>query len=278
MKEELDLYSATLDEIVFEDRNKAYGGYSLRVWYRKNVTKALIITCSAFFLLAWGIDYYVVATAKPTEVYVPMEVSMDVPEESLKEEEMKKLPPPPPKVEQPKIEQVKFAVAVIKPDATVKKEEQMKELDSLLNTNISTQNVDGEKKKGDIPPDLGSDDGEKGGTGESQEQVYNYVGEWPKFKGGGDEEVLKYVQNRIIYPEDAKQKNITGTVMVEYTITSTGDVTNVHVVTGKGLYPSIDAEAVRVIKSMPKWIPGKNNGVPVAVKKIARIKFSLNSN
>ncbi len=278
MKEELDLYNATLDEIVFEDRNKSYGGYYLRVWYRKNVTKAVIITCSAFFLLAWGIDYYVIVSSKPTEVYVPMKVEMEVPDEPLKEEEMKKLPPPPPKVEQPKLETVKFAVAEIKPDKSVKKEEQMQEMNDLLKTNISTENQEGEKKKGDIPPDLGSDDGEKGGTGENTEQVFTYVGEWPKFKGGGDEEVLKYVQNRIIYPEDAKQKNITGTVAVEYTITSTGEVTNVHVVTGKGLCPSIDAEAVRVIKSMPKWTPGKNNGVPVSVKKIARIKFSLNSN
>lgn len=277
MKEELDLYSATLDEIVFEDRNKSYGGYSLRVWYRKNVTKAVIITCSAFFFLAWGIDYYVVATSKPTEVYVPMEVKMDVSEEPLKEEEIKKLPPPPPKVEQPKIEQVKFALSVIKPDATVKKEEQMKELDSLLHTNISDKDVKGEKKKGEIPLDLGSDDGEKGGTGEKQEQEFTYVGEMPKFKGGEDAEVDKYIKARIIYPEDAKNKHIQGTVYVQYTVTATGDVTNVYIMQGKGLSPSIDAEAIRVIKGMPKWTPGKNNGTPVAVKKVARIKFTLNN-
>lgn len=276
MEKELDLYKATLDEIVFEDRNKSYGGYFLRVWYEKNVTKAVIITCASFALLAAGVNIYYNITAKPVEVYVPLEINMDISEEPLKEEEMKKLPPPPPKVEQPKIEQVKFLPPIIKPDNSVKKEEQMKELDSLLNTNISNKNVEGEKVKMDIP-DLGSDEGEAGGTGEKEQEVFSYVGEMPRFKGGdGDVEADKYIKARIIYPEDAKAKKITGTVYVQYTITATGEVTNVQIVPGRGLSPSIDAEAIRVIKGMPKWEPGKNNGNPVAVKKVTRIKFSLN--
>ncbi len=58
MEKELDLYTATLDEIVFEDRNKSYGGYFLRVWYEKNVTKAVIFTCAAFVVIAASINFY----------------------------------------------------------------------------------------------------------------------------------------------------------------------------------------------------------------------------
>jgi len=274
MEKELDLYKATLDEIVFEDRNKSYGGYFLRVWYEKNVTKAVIITCLSFVLLAGGVNFYYIATAKPAEVYVPVEIKMDISEEPIKEEEIKKMPPPP-KIEPPKIEQVKFLPPVIKPDNQVKKEEQMKDLDSLLKTNISTKDVEGEKKKMDIP-DLGDPDGEKDGQGDKEQQEFSYVGEMPKFKGGGDEEVIKYCQARVMYPEDAKAKKITGTVFVQYTITATGEVTKVEIVPGRGLSPSIDAEAIRVIKGMPKWEPGKNNGTAVPVKKVTRIKFSLN--
>lgn len=274
MEKELDLYNATLDEIVFEGRNKSYGGYFLRVFYEKNVTQAVIITCLAFILIAGGINFYYNLTAKPSEVYVPVEIKMDISEEPIKEEEVKKMPPPP-KIDPPKIEQVKFLPPVIKPDDKVQKEEQMKDLDSLLTTNISTKNVEGDKIKMDLP-DLGEPDGEQGGTGEKEQEVFSFVGEMPKFKGGGDEEVDKYIKARVLYPEDAKQKKVTGTVYVQYTITSTGEVTNVQILPGRGLSPSIDAEAMRVIKGMPKWEPGKNNGTPVAVKKVARIKFALN--
>jgi protein TonB len=274
MEKELDLYNATLDEIVFEDRNKSYGGYFLRVWYEKNVTKAVIITCAAFAVLAWGVNFYYNITSKPSEVYVPVDIKMDLSEEPLKEEEIKKLPPPPPKVEQPKIETVKFVPPVIKPDNQVVKEEQMKEMDSLLTTNISTKDQEGEKGK--IDPFAEEEEGKIGGTGEKEPEVFSFVGEMPKFKGDdSDKEVMKYVQGRLMYPNDAKNKKVEGTVFVQYTITATGEITNVHIVPGRGLDPSCDAEAIRVIKGMPKWEPGKNNGTPVAVKKVARIKFTL---
>ncbi len=102
-----------------------------------------------------------------------------------------------------------------------------------------------------------------------------YVGEMPKFRGGGEEKFQKYVTKHIIYPKDALKKRITGTVYVEYTIERGGSVSNVKIMPGKEVYPSLDNEAMRVIKNSPKWKPGKNNGVPVAVKKIARIKFSI---
>jgi periplasmic protein TonB len=274
MEQELDLEKATFDQIIFEDRNKSYGAYFLRILYEKNVNLAVVATCIAFAVLTFGVNFYYRLTAMPTEVYVPMEISMEVSEEPLKKEELEKLPPPPPKIEQPKIEEVKYLPPVIKPDKSVKKEEQMKELDSLLNTNISNRNVEGDKKK-KVDWDEGLEGGEIGGTGEKQAEVFTYVGEMPKFRGGGDEEVIKYVQNKLVYPADALAQKLQGTVYVQYTITSKGDVTDVQIVKGKGLSKSIDAEAINVIKNLPKWEPGKNNGVPVSVKKVARIQFSI---
>lgn len=280
MEKELDLYKATLDEIVFEDRNKAYGGYFLRVWYEKNVTKAVLFTCTAFVIIAASINFYYNITSKPEEVYVPVDIQMDLTEEPLKEEEIEKLPPPPPKVDPPKIEEVKFLPPVIKPDKSVKKEEQMKELDSLLTTNISNKNVEGEKtKKFDF--DEGDEKGQIGGTGEEKAQpVLTFVQEMPRFKGTAtdaesDKAFYSFLQNRIMYPEDAKQRKITGTVFIRFTITETGKVTNVHVVEGRGLDASCDAEAIRVIKSMPDFTPPRNNGVATKVSKIAKVKFNL---
>jgi protein TonB len=280
MEKELDLHTATLDEIVFEDRNKAYGGYFLRVWYEKNVTRAVIFTCLAFVVIAAGINFYYNLTAKVEEVLVPVEIKMDLTEEPIKEEEMKKLPPPPPKMEQPKIETVKFLPPVIKPDNKVVKEEQLKEMDSLLTTNISTKDQEGEKiKKFDF--EEGDPNGQIGGTGvEKTIEVANFVSEMPRFKGTStdaesDKAFQNFLQSRVIYPEDARRQKIQGTVFVQFIISETGKVTNVEVVKGKGLTASCDAEAVRVIKSMPDFSPPRQNGEPRKLKKISKILFSL---
>jgi protein TonB len=280
MEKDLDLYQATLDEIVFEDRNKSYGGYFLRVWYGKNVTKAAIFTCSTFIIIALGINFYYVITAKPVEVFVPMEIKMDMVDEPLKEEEIAKLPPPPPKIQQPKIEEVKYLPPVIKPDKTVKKEEQMKELDSLLNSNISNKNVEGEKtKKFDF--DEGDEKGQIGGTGvEKTEQVFTYVESMPRFKGTSTNEesnlaMNKFIMNRIVYPEDAKQRKKEGLVYISFTISKEGKVEDVKVMKGKGLDPSCDAEAIRVIKSMPDFTPPLQNGLPVKLTRTIPVKFKL---
>ena len=276
MENNLDLYTATLDEIVFEKRNKSYGGYFLRVLYDKNITRAVIVTSSLFALFAFSIFIYYVMTDKPPEVYVPVKLEMDLSKEPpLPEEERKKLPPPPPKMEQPKIETVKFLPPVIKIDKEVQHEEQIKDIDSVLTTNVGTQDQEGDKNLNPQDFNEGSDEGVAGGTGEVEAQVYSYVGEMPKFKGGGDEKAIDYIKNRLIFPHDALARNVQGTVYVEFTISPTGEVINVHVVTGKGLDPSCDAEAVRIIKNMPKWEPGKNNGTPVLVKKILPIRFVI---
>ncbi|WP_299252544.1 energy transducer TonB [uncultured Cytophaga sp.] len=281
MEKDLDLSKATLDEIVFEDRNKSYGGYFLRVWYDKNVTKAVIVTCTAFLILAACINFYYKISAKPEEVFVPVEIQMDMVEEPLKAEEIEKLPPPPPKIQEVKVEEMKYLPPVIKPDKKVTKDEQLKELDSLLTSNPSDKDVDGKKGK-KIDFDEGQEGGKLGGDGiKKTEVISGYLAEMPKFKGTSTKEesaleVEKYIQRKMIYPEDAKQRKVTGVVYVSYVITETGKVTNVEVIKGRGIDPSCDAEAVRVIKSMPDFTPGNQNGETKKVRITQRIKFTLN--
>ena len=109
----------------------------------------------------------------------------------------------------------------------------------------------------------------------NEDVVYTYAGEMPTFQGGGDDAFAIYIQQHLIYPLDALQKGITGTVYVQYIIEKDGSVSNVKIVSGRELYPSLDQAAMEVVRNSPKWKPGKNNGVPVAIKKIARIKFNL---
>ena len=92
---------------------------------------------------------------------------------------------------------------------------------------------------------------------------YQLVEEKPKFNGGEANEFSRWVNQRLVYPEAAKEKGISGRVVVRFTITSEGKVTNVGVI--RGVDPSLDKEAVRVVSSSPRWTPGRQDGERVDV-------------
>ena len=91
----------------------------------------------------------------------------------------------------------------------------------------------------------------------------NAPDKWPTFKGKGPEAFSSWVTSRLKYPKDAKDARIDGTVKVKFVIGTNGGVQEVEV--EQGVYPSLDAEAVRVIKSSPKWKPGIKDGKPCRV-------------
>ena len=99
--------------------------------------------------------------------------------------------------------------------------------------------------------------------------IYSKADQMPAFEGG----VMSYLVKNIRYPEDAKKKKIEGEVVLRFVIDDKGNVGDVKV--AKAAHPSLDAEAVRVIRSMPKWNPGKQNGKPVSVYFTQPILFRL---
>lgn len=102
---------------------------------------------------------------------------------------------------------------------------------------------------------------------------FQLVEEKPKFNSGGPEEFNKWVNERLVYPEIAKQNGISGIVHVRFTVGDDGKVKNVKVV--KGVDPALDAEAVRVVQSSPRWTPGKQNGKPVNVTYVFSVSFGF---
>lgn len=90
---------------------------------------------------------------------------------------------------------------------------------------------------------------------------------------GGDAALYKWLSTQINYPADAAEAGITGRVIVSFVIEKDGSISNARVV--RSIHPSLDAEAIRIVKKMPKWIPGKNNGQPVRVEYIMPISFKL---
>ncbi len=105
-----------------------------------------------------------------------------------------------------------------------------------------------------------------------EDTVYQTVEEMPEFPDG-IEGLMDYVAQNVKYPESAKEKNLQGRVLVKFIIEKDGSVSNVEV--GRGWGNELDDEAVRVVKAMPKWKPGKQDGKPVRVSFILPINFKL---
>jgi TonB family protein len=107
---------------------------------------------------------------------------------------------------------------------------------------------------------------------EEKQDIFQVVEEMPQFPGG-DGAMFKFITEHIVYPESAKDNGIEGKVYAQFVVQSNGKITNINVL--RGIDPSLDAEAVRVIKLFPAWKPGKQNGKPVNVYYTVPIKFEL---
>ena len=105
-----------------------------------------------------------------------------------------------------------------------------------------------------------------------EDTVYQIVEEMPKFPGG-EEAMFKFISENVKYPQEAKDKNISGRVFVNFVVEKDGSVDEVNVLRSIG--GGCDEEAVRVVKSMPKWTPGKQKGKPVRVSYIIPFVFKL---
>jgi TonB family protein len=99
-----------------------------------------------------------------------------------------------------------------------------------------------------------------------------HVDQMPEFPGGQDA-LMRYLVDNITYPKAAKKAKVEGTVYVGFTVSTDGSVTKVNV--KKAVHEALDAEAVRVVQSMPKWNPGKAHGKAVDVDMSLPIEFKL---
>jgi protein TonB len=251
------LATATLDDMVFEGRNKEYGAYMLRKLYTKNVNRAIVIAIILFVLflsipliqsMFKGEEETSVApVVKVVDLAAPPSVEKIVP------------PPPPPPVRST----VKFTPPVVKKDEEVTKEE-IPDVKELQKTDAGTETVKGDPT---APPTLEGIENGTGPTGPVQEvfedKVYIAVEKMPEFPGGMAA-MMKYMGEKFRIPSAAQRAGAEGNVVLSFVVGPTGEITNIEVL--KGLGYGLDEEAVRVIKGMPKWSPGEQNGRKVSVK------------
>ena len=101
---------------------------------------------------------------------------------------------------------------------------------------------------------------------QTDQKVFDTVEQMPEYPGGM-QAMIEFLQTNMKYPEDAAKQKVEGRVMVQFVVETDGSVADVHV--AKQVFPSLDAEAIRVVQAMPKWMPGKDKG------KVVRVKYNL---
>lgn len=140
---------------------------------------------------------------------------------------------------------------------------------------LSLSAIASAQNKGDVPsppppaPPLGSVT-----TTQTSDKTYTYVEQAPDFPGG-QEALYKYLSENIEYPKDEKENGIYGTVFVSFVVSKTGEIVDVRIARGVKGGEGLSQEAMRVVKEMPKWTPGKIQNQPVAVQFNLPIKFEL---
>ena len=107
---------------------------------------------------------------------------------------------------------------------------------------------------------------------QTNQKVFDTVDQMPEYPGGM-QAMIEFLQANMKYPEDAAKQKVEGRVMVQFVVETDGSISDVHV--AKQVFPSLDAEAIRVVKAMPNWTPGKEKGRVVRVKYLLPIVFRI---
>ena len=272
----IDLIDNGWVDLVFEGKNQAYGAYQLRKNTGIRNLKALAVMFAAFLIIA-GIVYAKVSI----ENYIASKnaaIEADVELQSLAEKkEIKEEKKDEPEVEKIEVERVKssvaFTVPEIKKDEEVKEDQEMKSQDDLAETNtaIGAFTVEGNDETAEVKH-VEEKIAEPEPVKEEETKVFDVVEQMPSFPGGPSA-LMQYLSSNIKYPVVAEENGVQGRVVCTFVVERDGSITDVRVV--KSVDPSLDKEAVRVVKSMPKWIPGKQNGSAVRVKYTVPVTFRL---
>ena len=280
----IDLIDPKWVDMVFEKKNKEYGAYQLRKGTSSRNIRSIIILVIAAGLVGGFLAYKVHAdkVAEEQRAYMEALELSKLQEQAKKEqkkEEKKIQPKVEPKKEIPEVrESQKFTAPVIKKDELVKEENQVKQMDALKkDVAVSNQDQEGTKDRtveavrNDIavnvpPPPVEKKEEVKQVV---ENKVFDIAEQMPSFKGN----VNQWLASNLSYPAVAAENGVQGRVIVQFVVEKDGSVSNVQVV--RSVDPALDREAVRVVKSMPRWNPGMNNGQPARVKFTLPVTFKL---
>ncbi|AMM50149.1 hypothetical protein TH61_01735 [Rufibacter sp. DG15C] len=270
----------SLNDMVFEGRNKDYGAYQLRRAYPKHLTQASFYAVGLFVFLFTFPALVNKVTGKhenafpivkpPTRGTVLTEIKLP-PLAEVKQIEKPATPPP---ASGPTIKNVvpKVVDNAQAAEEDVPTQEQLKHATAGLTSNEGT----GEPSANALPLEGGAPEGtgtEPAETGAAKPSYFISVERMPEFDGGMNA-LMKFVGKNLRYPPAAQKSGIEGTVVLSFVVSPTGEIGGIEVL--KGLGYGTEEEVVRVIKKMPRWKPGMQNGNAVPVKFTLPIRLQMN--
>ena len=278
----IDLYDPKWVDMVFAGKNKEYGAYQLRKGTSGRNIKSLLILVIAAALVGGFLAWKVIEQKKAEEQQAYMEAMelANLQKQAKKEEKKKEQVKPKiePKKEIPVARETqKFTAPVIKKDELVKEENQVKQMDKLDDkVAVGSEDKEGVKDRtveavrseiavaAPPPPPAPKP--------EVATKVFDVVEEMPSFPGG-NAALMSYLNSNTKYPVVAQENGVQGRVIISFVVERDGSISDVKV--ARSVDPSLDREAQRVVKSMPRWTPGKQNGQTVRVKYTVPVVFRL---
>lgn len=274
----IDLISNDWVDLVFDGKNQAYGAYRLRKSTGKRniiaIVSVIILAVAAFSAMA--IKKIVDEQAAKVAATEVNELSaLNQPKKKAEVKQQKVQIKEPEKVVERVKSSVKFTAPVIKKDNEVKPEDEIKTQDQLMETKtaIGTFDVKGnDDANGEVLKAKEVITQPEPPKHVEENKVFDVVEQMPSFPGG-PQALLQYLNNNVKYPVVAQENGVQGRVVISFVVEKDGSVTDVQV--AKSVDPSLDKEAQRVVKSMPHWIPGKQNGSAVRVKYVVPVSFKL---
>ncbi len=275
-------------DLVFDNRNKQYGGYELRKHYSRRALKALGITCMAIVMgigtpMALGklnAKAPVMANADKEHIVLVHPAVIDLPKPPVaapKPLEGKAAPARTAatiKNPVPKIVPNKDVTSDVKPPDT-------KELENKLSGPVNNPGDEGEviamtdkPYKGPFGNGTGPGKEKEGGGAENNNKAITIAEEMPEFPGGA-KALAAFLRDNLRYPVAARESEIEGKVVITFVVNAQGAIESAEI--RRGIGGGCDKEALRVVNAMPRWKPGKQSGKPVKVYFTLPISFRLES-
>ena len=278
----LDLLSRGWCDLIFEGKNQQYGAYRIRANAGRRQLRAVIIILIVVAAIAvLFILNQVVQSTRTDDKFTEVTQMSKLKQEKKPEKKQEKIEVKYEKPQEQKVAvkaSIQFTAPVIKSDDQVDKNSELKTMDELMNTKAAIASA---TYKGDIGGTVNIDDlkenqsaGGKGGGGDEGggDGVFTVVEQPPTFPGG-ENALIAYIAKHLQYPQVALEQEIQGVVKLRFVVMPDGTVGDV--VIQQGLESHCDKEAVRVVKSLPRFIPGKQQGKPVAVWYSLPIRFVI---
>ena len=267
----IDLTSSAWCDLIFNGKNKAYGAYKMREDSpkRHNIAMLFVVVVA---LIGFSIPSLIkLATPKQKEVMTEVTTLSQLEEPEVKQDEMKKVEPvapPPPALKS----SIKFTAPVIKKDEEVHEDDEIKSQQELTETKVTISIADVKGNDEANGKDIADLKQVVTQAEPEPEKIFDMVEQMPTFPGG-NAELMSFLAKNIKYPTIAQENGTQGRVIVQFVVEKDGSIADARV--ARGVDPYLDKEALRVIKSMPHWIPGKQNGKPVRVKYTVPVMFKL---